>query len=122
MSKKVLGLASYLETIPVVLTDKDGVEKKYSLKELVGNARNLYLDTVKDRVIVDSEGEAIGMKTFKGMQSDLLSKCFYDSEDKLVSLDSIEDLPSSTQLTLYTEARILSALDTKEKEEIEKKD
>jgi hypothetical protein len=100
--------------IDVVLESDDGQETKYKLKELSGAERNKYLNKMTCRVKVGADGKAAGIKTFDGFQADLLGICLFNENDEVVSKESIENLPSSTQQILFEKAQSLSGLDNAE--------
>ena len=113
-----LRLSLELKQVPVVL-EKDGTERQCMLKELTGAQRNVYLGKLTSRVKVNKEGKAMGIRSFKGFQADLLAHCFYNEEDELFTVEEIEELPSSTQQMLFDTAQELSGLEV-EAEEAEK--
>ena len=96
--------------VPVVLEDEGGIEKKYTLRELSGAQRNVYLNKMKSRVkMVDGNAT---IKDFSGFQADLLKVSLFDDEDNPVTEEEIEAMPSSTQQALFDRAQELSELNT----------
>jgi len=114
--RETLELSLVRTEIDVVLTDKDGEKKKWLLRELSGAERNRYLNKMTGRVKVGSGG-ATSIKSFDGFQSDLLHLCLIDEEGERVTKEVIEELPSSTQQTLFEKAQEISGLDSKEDDE-----
>ena len=119
MTNEVLKLELEKKEIDVILTS-DGVDKKFTLKELSGRDRNKYLNKMTNRVKIDGKGKALGIKTFDGFQSDLLQVSLFDESGEAVTVDEIEEMPSSTQLKLFEAAQKLSGLDNDEEADSEK--
>jgi len=97
--------------MPVILEGPNG-EEKFTLRELSGAERNKYLNKMTNRVKMTKDGKAAGIKSFDGFQADLLKLSLFDEGDEPVSVDVIEELPSSTQQKLFDEAQKLSGLDS----------
>ena len=116
---EVLRLKAELAEVEVVLEpkDEDGEEKKFILRELIGKQRNKYMNKMTDRIRISPQGKVLGMKNFDGMQADLLSKCLYNDQDELVSVEEIEELPASTQQALFQKAQELSGLNQEQDED-----
>ena len=114
---EVLRLKAELAEVEVVLETEEGEERKFVLKELIGKQRNKYMNKMTDRIRISPQGKVLGMKNFDGMQADLLSKCLYNAEGELVTVDEIEELPASTQQALFQKAQDLSGLNQTEDDE-----
>ena len=100
------------EEVNIILENKEGEEKRYTLKELTGKERNKYLNKMSNRVKIGQDGKAMGIKNFDGFQSDLLKLSLFDESGEHVSEEDIEEFPSSTQQKLFEKAQKLSGLDT----------
>lgn len=103
----VLEFSTKIKKLPVKI---DG--KQYTIQELNGEERDLYMDMGLPRL-----GEDKKLKTVKGMQADLLSICLRDSNGELVSKKTILAWPGAVQGGLFEAARDLSGLDEASEEE-----
>lgn len=117
MVEETLKLTLKLKEVPVLLEGEDGRERKCALMELVGSDRNEYLNLLTNRVKTSKDGKNIGIKSFDGFQSDLLTRCFYDEDGELFEKDEIEKMPSSTQQALFEKASELSDLNQEGKDD-----
>ncbi len=111
---KELRFSTVLKELPVFLTGKDNVEKKYTLKELTGSQRAIYNASFDVRIEMDSEGKAKaiageGFKSFSANQ--FLALCLYDADNKLISEEVIGTYPSTMLSQLHDAALELSGLD-----------
>ena len=106
---EALKVSIELKEIPVILEGKDG-EENGCLRELIGRERNKYLSKVTGRIKTDKTGKAVTLRSFEGMHSDLLGRCFYHENGELFTNEEIEELPSSTQQLLFDKAQELSGL------------
>jgi hypothetical protein len=97
------------EEIPVNITGKDGVEKKYVLRELTGKQRGLYLNNMSNRMIV-SDGKIVGIKDFEGLEASLICKSLFDEENKPVPIGEIQEFPGRVIKQLFAAAQKLSGL------------
>jgi len=111
MVKETLRFELELKECEIILVDDEGQEKTYMLKELTGKDRNKYLNKMTSRVKVGPNGKAMGIKSFDGMQSDLLKVSMFHESGEPVTVDEIESLPASTQQKLFDKAQELSGLD-----------
>lgn len=82
----------------------------YTLKELSGAQRDAYLDTVGERMRYDEKGNPKGIKTFKGMQAELICRSLTDSNGVLVKKEVVSTWPASVQDGLFKAAQNLSEL------------
>ena len=121
-------------SVPVTLTIK-GVKKFYILREVNGQARDLYLNNLAGRL--KGGGDASHVKDFRDMQANLLSRCIYkkvtaDKEDppskstpdqleKMeeipVTIEELRSWPARIQALIFDRAQKLSGLDTEAEEE-----
>ena len=111
-----LRFSTVLKELPVFLTGKDKVEKKYTLKELTGTQRAIYNESFDVKIEMDEDGKAKaiageGFKSFSAKQ--FLALCLYDGEGKLVSEETIGGFPSTMLAKLHEAALELSGLDKK---------
>lgn len=105
-----LELDDECKTLTVKLRKKDGSLRELELRELNGEERGRYLDRVSARMKVNTQGKTTGLKTFVGLESDLLGDCLYE-DGRLMEKKEIQNLPSSTLKKLHDQARRLSGLD-----------
>ena len=108
-------------TEAVVLDRGDDTHEDLELREMLGDERDSYLDSLGDRVKLDSKGKPIGVKKFDGMQADLLSRCLYRG-DVLVTAKEIQKWPCSISQTLFVAAQSMNHLSTNKDEGEEKND
>ena len=94
---------------PVSLKAKDGVVKKYVLREMTAKQRGAYLNSIQDRVTV-VDGKVTGIKDFDGLEASLLAKCLYTEEGKLVGISDLNEFPGRVLKKLFEAAQILSGL------------
>ena len=97
--------------------DIDGQE--YVLRELNGQERGQYLDSVGNRIIVGKDGQPSGMKSFDGLEASLLKLCLEGPDGKLVPADTLAKWPSTVLQDLFENATRLSGLDKFSKKEKE---
>lgn len=110
MTDEVLRLPLICKEKSIILDGENGEEKKYTLRELTGTQRNIYLNKMTKRVKI-RDGKAIGINSFDGFQSDLLCNSLLDENGDLVLKEEIEGMPSSTQQTLFEESQKISSLE-----------
>lgn len=103
--------------MPLIFETTDGVEKKYSLREMLGKDRDAYLTKMGDKVRYNANGKVTGIKSFDGLQASLLEKCLYDENDHLVSVTDIQNFPTKTQNELFKLAQDLNGLSQKAEDE-----
>jgi len=104
------------KTVDVVLEDSDGRDRNLELRELTGKDRDFYLSGVSERMRYDPKGKPLGLKSFKGLQSSLLTLSLYEN-DKNVQTKEIEGWPASVQEALFEQAQKISSLNQNEDEE-----
>jgi len=101
------------EELKVVLETPEGVEKTYTLREMSGRERDIYLTKMGDKFRYNSQGQVTGVKTFEGMHSILLERCLYDENNKLVSMTDLQNFPSRVLSELFSAAQKINALNQK---------
>ena len=99
----------------VVIADAEGVERTYAIKEMTGRQLEVYLNSSRNKVIMEN-GQVVGMKDFEGLYSSLLSTTLCDESDKLVSKEVLQNWPASTQRQLFQIAQKLNGLGESEEE------
>lgn len=105
-------------TIPVVLNDsKTGTSRTYALRELDGTERDRYLNLLAARTKVGKDGKPQGIKDFKDLQADLVSKSLLDDNGENVPTNMIQKWPVSVQAKLFKMAQKLSALEDESEKE-----
>lgn len=93
----------------VTLTGPNGKEEYY-IEELTGEDRDIFLDEMKGRMTVGVDGKVSDIKSFVGLHTSLLKRCFHRKDGKLVDIDVINKLPGRVQTALYEAAQNLSSL------------
>ena len=109
---EVLEFTLDLEEQSVVVKRKDGVAKTYTLRELTGRQKGLYLNTMSNRLSVSEDGKVTGIKNFEGLESSLLSKCLFNEENKPVTDAELQEFPARVLRKLFDAAQILSGLNS----------
>lgn len=121
-TKLTIGFAS----LPFELEDENGDTIYAVMRELSGDKRNEYMDFVQGKIKRDSNGEAVGMTSWKGSQTKLLSLCLYYAKlseagrpveastcwavDKLIPEKTLKDWPDKALQFLSNAAMQLSKL------------
>lgn len=127
-TKLTIGFAS----LPFELEDESGNTIYAVMRELSGDKRNEYMDFVQGKVKRDDKGEAVGMTSWKGSQTKLLSLCLYYAElteagrpveagscwaiDKLIPEKTLKEWPDQALQFLSNSAMKLSKLNETVKE------
>jgi hypothetical protein len=88
----------------------DGVTQEYLVCEMTGTQLEEYLNSMKDRVIMDG-GRVVGMKQFNGMYTSLLARTTKRSDGSFVPLAELDKWPASLQKKLFKIAQTLNDLD-----------
>jgi len=107
-----------LKEIPVNITDVDGQEKSYTLRELTGAQRDTFLDEMGSRLKY-AGGKIQGLTNYKGLQASLVSLCLHDDKGNSIKKEIIQSYPASVLSDLFDAAQDLSGLVVGE-EELEK--
>jgi len=113
---KELKFSIVLKELPVLLTGKDGVEKKYTLKELTGTQRAVYNESFDVKIEMDESGKAkaVAGESFKSFSAkQFLALCLYDEKGNLVEEEVIGGYPSTMLAKLHEAALELSGLNRK---------
>ena len=97
-----------------------GVEKKFVLREMMGDELGKWKDGQKARFEKDKRGQVIGFKSVRGLEADLISRCLYDEAGNLVPAKEMVNWPPSILKGLSKDCQDLNGL-TDEAEEAEKK-
>lgn len=98
-------------TVPVQLG-----EQEYELREMTAAARDHYLDGLKSRVQVGTDGK-FNVTKFEGMHADLLTRCLFPkANNTAVTRDVIQKWPARVVTALYEEAQKLNGLNQESKE------
>jgi hypothetical protein len=92
--------------------------RSHLIRELDGDDRAKYLDSVSSRVKINNQGKPIGMTTFKGLETGLLKLCLYE-DDALVPEKTMAKWPSSLLSRLFDVASDLSGLNEAAKKRLQ---
>lgn len=84
---------------------------EYKLQELDGTERDKYLNVLGSRMKVTGKGIPAGVKDFKDLQADLVSRSLVDADGTQVPVAMIQRWPVSIQTKLFKMAQKLSALE-----------
>ena len=108
-----LRFSTLLKELPVFLTGKEGVEKRFTLRELTGFQRATYNESFDVKIeMEDGKAKATageGFKMFSAKQ--FLAMCLYDENDKLVTEEVIGNYPATVVEKLHAAALKLSGMD-----------
>jgi hypothetical protein len=100
-----------VKQVEVELVSKERGTEKYSIREMTGLQRDQYLTSQNTKVKFNEAGKPVGLRTFDGCQSSLLSRCMY-KDDVLVPEKVIQTFPSTVLQSLYEMCQKLNGLDT----------
>lgn len=105
-----------LQTIPVSLKNAEtGQPEEYEIRELTGDQRDAYLNTVRKRM--RRVGEHSEITDFKGLTAQLLTRSVFRVDTgKAVTEDEVQSWPARVQQALFDKSRELSGLDKEEGE------
>lgn len=87
--------------------------RTFVLKELDGDGRDCYMNTVQSRMKNLPNGTQV-VKDFKGLQASLLARTLFEilpDGEKLMDSKTIQSFPTSTQKQLFDMSQQLSGLD-----------
>lgn len=109
-----------LQEVPVNITDKEGNEKVYTLRELTSQQRAKYLNGLGSRVKYTKSGNTKGLNNHEGLQESLLAMCLYDEDKQIVTKDVLKQWPAGMLSKLFDAAQDLSGMvDNKDEDEDE---
>lgn len=97
-----------LRTLEVLIEEEDGSEQTYTLKELRGPERDAFLKHRSQ--FLDKDDKPIPEK-MSGLMASLLAGTLYGPDGSLVTVESVTNLPSDTQIGLFQDSVALSGLD-----------
>lgn len=114
------------QSLSFELEDENGETIYAVMRELSGDKRNEYMDFVQGKVKRDADGEAVGMTSWKGSQTKLLSLCLFYAEvneagrpveagdcwavNKLITEKTLKDWPDQALQFLSNQAMLLSKI------------
>jgi len=110
----VLEFSLVLRTREIVLKDEDDLKSNYTLKELIGEGRDVWLEFVRSRMTV-RDGKVQDVSSLKGLQAELVSMCLFDSNDMPVGREAIQKYPAHVLTALFETAQELSDLNEEPK-------
>lgn len=100
-----------VEELEVTLK-KGGQPAEYVLRSLTGKGRDAYLNLTGKRMTYDAAGKPKGIKSFEGMQAELLQFCLIEkASNKAVTVEQVQEFPASVVAALFAEAQKMNALD-----------
>jgi hypothetical protein len=106
---KELSFSTKTKFWPVEIKDGQGVSVKYELREMRAIARDKYMDRLAKRLVLDAKGNVVSLKSYDGMQTDLLTQClFLDGTAVPISKEVLDTWPASTVGALFTAAQELN--------------
>ncbi len=108
-----LKIKLFRDEVPVEVQLEKGAQPiQYVIKEMMEVDKEAYMQRMSSRFIENKDGTS-KIKSFVDIQSDLISKCLYDAEDKPVLVDVIRKFPVAAAAALFKACQILNALDIK---------
>jgi hypothetical protein len=116
MTEKVKRFSLKRKEIPIEIEDESGAVMTYTLKELNGTNRDLYLTRMSKKMKMNDSKPA-GISDFDGLQASLISLSLFDNQGRSVGVPVIQNFPASVQTELFNLAQELSGLDQKAEEE-----
>lgn len=111
MSEEKLSLSLKRNEREVELTSEDGVTKVYTIIEMTGMQRDLYISSVMKKGKFDADGKISPQGDISGLQASLISMCLYDNDHKLVPPSFIHAMPTTTQNALFEACSKINGLD-----------
>lgn len=114
LTSKTLKFSLKRREIPVEID-----ERKYTLREMDGYHRDMYLNIVTKSQTGSMDGKTIRVKNFEGLQAKLISLCLYNESNELVPSEEIQKWPAAMQTGLFKECQGLNGLDDDIKEDDE---
>ena len=107
-----------LKEVPVKITDKQGEEKTFTLRELTSQQRAKFLNGLGSRVKYTKSGNTKGLNNHEGLQESLLEKCLFNEDNQLVKKEDLKEWPAGMLSELFEAAQELSGMvDNKEDED-----
>ncbi len=107
-----------LKEVPVNITDKEGEEKTYILRELTSQQRAKYLNNLGSRIKYTKGGNTKGLNNHEGLQESLLASCLYNEDKQPMKKDDMKEWPAGMLSELFEAAQELSGMvDNKEDED-----
>ena len=105
------------EEQPITLTSKEGGSRRLVIREMDGKDRDSYFTKIGNKMNLSPSGKVLGIKSFDGLQSGLLSLCLFDETNKLVPVQEIQAYPAKVQGELFKIAQRINGLDQKAEDE-----
>ena len=106
--------------VPVVIEYGDGKEEECTIREMMGDASDDYMQSVQDKLEFESDSEGkfrvSGIKSFKGLYSSLLKCTLFHESGEVFSENEVGKLSTSAQKELFNIAQDLNAMTEEAKE------
>ena len=112
-----LSFSVKLKLVPVEIEDIDGVTKQFTLRELNGQQRDSFFNSMGKKINIVN-GQPQGLKNYDGFQSSLLCMCLLDENDELVSKEKLQAFPAHVLNELWKAAQKLSGIEDEKADEI----
>lgn len=94
MSNEIPKFKLARKTLPVEVEDAEGNTQTYTLQELSGKERDMFMKKISDKARLDDTGKAVGFKDQVGVISFLLSMSLLDEKGKAISEKTIDGWPT----------------------------
>lgn len=90
----------------------------YTVKEMTGQQRDQWLNSMGNRMKMSPDGKPSGLKTYDGIQAGLIGLCLYDKDNVFVPIEKIHQWPASAQVKLFDLCQEVNGLNDKAAEEV----
>jgi hypothetical protein len=108
----------------IEIENENGLPETFIVREMTGEQREMWQDTMSERRLTNAEGYVVGIKHFKDMQPGLIARCLYTWDGtkagRQVSIQDIRKFPSETLDELYEFCLEVCALTSKAADEVKK--
>lgn len=120
MSDEPVKITLRRKTKPLDIEGEDGVVVQYTLKEMTGKLRDMWLNKLQKAVRYDEKSKQ-KVQDFEGVMAELISACAWTSGGLPLPVAQVQEWPSSQQEVVFKICQQMNGLD-KLAEEAEKKD
>lgn len=100
------------------ITKLDGTAANWTLREIDGSQRVLYMNMMGTKMKTDADGKAVGIKDYTGVETNLIAMCLFDEKGESVGEAEIKKFPSQVQSNLYLACMKLCGLMDAAKDEV----
>jgi hypothetical protein len=98
-----------LKTESIVITNAQGKDENWELREMISAERDKFMDLLKERVELDGEGNVKTIKKVEGTHNELLTRTLFLNGIP-VKADVLNSWPATAVGELYRQSQILNGL------------